>query len=264
MASHTRNGDSKHGPLRAVARLRAHFAAELLPRLTAEELANLTADIKVNGIIHPIITVSHEGERVILDGLSRQAALESLGMVVGPEHIREITTPADPLDYVLSANLHRRHLSSEQKRELAAKVLKLRPERSDRQIAATCGVSGKTVGSVRSELEAKAEIPHKPERVEPSGRRARGRKPNPARSAHATKTRRPSQTNSMFGPKLNSLAWSEASSEARTKFIDAVGPRSIWEAMTEAHRLAIGRFFLLPAQGAIVTNNNYAADPKPA
>jgi hypothetical protein len=38
----------------------------------------------------------------------------------------------DPYEYVLSANLHRRHLTADQKRELIAKVLKAKPEASVR------------------------------------------------------------------------------------------------------------------------------------
>ncbi len=35
-------------------------------------------------------------------------------------------------------------------------------------------------------------------------------------------------------PELNSLSWSDASPEQRRKFVDAVGPRDLWEAMPEA------------------------------
>ena len=41
----------------------------------------------------------------------------------------------DPYEYVLSANLHRRHLTAEQKREIIAKLLKAQPEKSNRTIA---------------------------------------------------------------------------------------------------------------------------------
>ena len=53
----------------------------------------------------------------------------------------------DPYEYVLSANIHRRHLTAEQKREIIAKVLKAQPEKSNRTIAKQMKVDHKTVGS---------------------------------------------------------------------------------------------------------------------
>src|SRR5262249_58582358 len=64
----------------------------------------------------------------------------------------------DPYAYVISANLHRRHLSAEQRRELIAKLIKATPEKSDRQIAGTVKASPTTVGTVRAEMEAKGEV----------------------------------------------------------------------------------------------------------
>ena len=58
----------------------------------------------------------------------------------------------DPYGYVISANIHRRHLTAEQKRELIAKLLKATPEKSDRQIAETVKASPTTVGTVRAEM----------------------------------------------------------------------------------------------------------------
>jgi hypothetical protein len=41
----------------------------------------------------------------------------------------------DAYSYVMSANIHRRHLTIEQKRELIGKLLKAQPKQSNRQIA---------------------------------------------------------------------------------------------------------------------------------
>src|SRR5262249_38778748 len=60
--------------------------------------------------------------------------------------------------YVASANVHRRHLTVEQKRELIAKLLKADPSKSDRQIAETAKASPTTVGTVRTEMEAKGDV----------------------------------------------------------------------------------------------------------
>ena len=64
----------------------------------------------------------------------------------------------DPYAYVISANIHRRHLTAEQKRELIAKLIKATPEKSDRQIAETVKASPTTVGTVRAGMEAKGEV----------------------------------------------------------------------------------------------------------
>jgi hypothetical protein len=64
----------------------------------------------------------------------------------------------DPWAYVTSANLHRRHLTAEQKRDLIAKLIKATPEKSDRQIAETVKASPTTVGTVRAEMEATGDV----------------------------------------------------------------------------------------------------------
>ena len=48
-----------------------------------------------------------------------------------------ITVPGnvDPYAYVISANVHRRHLNAEQKRTAIETLLKAKPEQSNRQIA---------------------------------------------------------------------------------------------------------------------------------
>ena len=64
----------------------------------------------------------------------------------------------DPCEFVLSANVHRRHLTAEQKRELIAKVLKAQPEKSNRQVAEQVKASHHTVGAVRAELQSTGQV----------------------------------------------------------------------------------------------------------
>ena len=61
---------------------------------------------------------------------------------------------------MISKNIHRRHLNQEQKRELLAKLLKVDPSKSNRQVAKAAGVDHKTVAAVRAEVEGRGEIPH--------------------------------------------------------------------------------------------------------
>jgi hypothetical protein len=65
----------------------------------------------------------------------------------------------DPYALALSLNVHRRHLTAEQRRDLAENVVKARPEMSDRFIAKRTNVDHKTVGKIRAELESTGEIP---------------------------------------------------------------------------------------------------------
>jgi hypothetical protein len=132
---------------------KAHPAAELFPLMTKDELRTLGADIKKNGLVSPIVRTK---EGVILDGRNRLAACEIAGVTPRFEEYID----KDPVAFIVSANIHRRHLTATQKRELIGKLLKLNPEKSDRQIAATAKVSDKTVAAERRKKEASAEIPH--------------------------------------------------------------------------------------------------------
>jgi hypothetical protein len=199
--------------------LPVHPAAELFPLMKDMDPAGfkgLVEDIRVHGLIEPIVGwVSNEGVSV-LDGRNRLDALAQLGLLCEmPDHhvgIKKWTGKQwsdrpgaridghdgafwniydreglDPYDIVLSFNIHRRHLTAELKRELIAKVLKAKPEASNVSIAKQVKVDDKTVASVRRDLESNSEIPNKP-RVEANGRKARGRKPGtkPAVSAVPT------------------------------------------------------------------------------
>ena len=69
------------------------------------------------------------------------------------------TLDTDPEVFTLAANVKRRHLNTEQKREAIAAYAAQLPQASNREIARTLGVSDKTVGAVRRESVRNAEIP---------------------------------------------------------------------------------------------------------
>ena len=187
--------------------LKIHPAAELFPRMSDDELRELAADIKAHGLKQPIVTWSpgyvgdgvKDRPRYVLDGISRLDAMELAGLplvsdegeltgarfdqlwekdrVCSTASGRQIKPDTDPYAYVISANIRRRHLTAEQKRELIAKLIKATPEKSDRAIAKTAKVDHKTVGAVRGNLEARGEVPHVATRKDAKGRRQPARKP---------------------------------------------------------------------------------------
>jgi hypothetical protein len=163
--------------------LKIHPAADLFPLMSEAELRELGEDIKKNGLLSPIII---DGDEELVDGRNRLDAIAMLGMefefirakrgwrkgkIIGIESY-DFDTPlsgavwtmfddfeTNPYDFVISANLHRRHLTADQKRDLIAKVLKAKPEVSNRQIAKQVKADDKTVANVRRDLESTAEIP---------------------------------------------------------------------------------------------------------
>ncbi len=98
------------------AKVEFHEAANIFP-LDEENLDSLAADIKANGQLIPI--EMFDGK--ILDGRRRYLACERAG--VEPEF--RVVSPSDPVAYVRSLNLERRHLDSAQRAMCAARADRL-------------------------------------------------------------------------------------------------------------------------------------------
>lgn len=102
-----------------------HPAAEIFPLMSGEEFDSLAADIQKHGLREPIVLF--EGK--VLDGRNRLRACQQLG--VEPAFV-EWANGEDPRTYVVSKNLHRRHLSESQRAMIAGKMATMRQgERTD-------------------------------------------------------------------------------------------------------------------------------------
>jgi ParB-like nuclease domain len=90
-----------------VSELKPHPLAEIFPRLDDAALQELAADIRKNGLRQAIVT--HQGQ--VLDGRKRLAACK----IAEVEPRFKEFAGDDPLGYVVSLNLKRRHLSETQR-----------------------------------------------------------------------------------------------------------------------------------------------------
>lgn len=123
--------------------MKIHPDALLLPQMTAEEFAQLVNDIRAHGL-REAIKLDHSGEWLV-DGRHRDLACPEAGVEPRYERLSEGT---DILAYIMSANLHRRHLTVEQRAEIVQEVMRRYPDKSNREIAKLARVSPDTVNRI--------------------------------------------------------------------------------------------------------------------
>jgi hypothetical protein len=160
--------------------LPVHPAAELFPRMSESELRELGEDIRANKLQFPIATWFDPVAKVelLIDGRNRLDAMELIGLLTAEViSYRSRLTCIDPWAFVVSANIKRRHLTAEQKRELIAKLIKQTPNKSDRQIAKQTKTSPTTVGKIRKESEAAGDVSKLDTRTDIRGRKQPAAKP---------------------------------------------------------------------------------------
>ncbi|MFK7942435.1 MAG: ParB/RepB/Spo0J family partition protein [Paracoccaceae bacterium] len=95
-----------------------HAFANLLPMIQGDALAELTADIRANGVQEPVVFIGRE----ILDGRNRYMVARDLGLA----YPRCDYLGDDPLAFVVSKNIHRRHLTESQRAMVASKLANMR------------------------------------------------------------------------------------------------------------------------------------------
>ncbi|MCW7076400.1 MAG: MT-A70 family methyltransferase [Candidatus Syntrophoarchaeum sp.] len=133
-----------------------HEIANMFPLMEGAEFDALVADIKKNGLLEPIWLY----EDKILDGRNRYRACQLAG--VEPQFVKY--TKGDPLAFVISANLHRRHLNAYQRSKI---VLKLKPllkekakERQKRKPKSVSQISVEQNIDTQKELARIANVSH--------------------------------------------------------------------------------------------------------
>jgi ParB-like nuclease domain len=92
-----------------------HPIADLFPMMTDDELTDLAADIKANGLIHPIV-VDKDG--FLIDGRNRDKACQ----IAGVEPATVLFEGDDPRAYIIANNIFRRHLTKGQQAMAVAMV----------------------------------------------------------------------------------------------------------------------------------------------
>lgn len=119
----------------------AHPAAELFPMMGDGELQQLADDIRANGQKQPIVMLKGK----ILDGRNRFIACV---MACKKPWVVQWQGDGSPIAFVISANLHRRHLTAAQKAAVAAEALPMFEAEARARMAA--GGGDKTSDTARA------------------------------------------------------------------------------------------------------------------
>jgi hypothetical protein len=113
-----------------------HPVAEIFPMMSDREFLDLVADIREHGLREPVWL--HRDGRVI-DGRNRFLACQDTGVAVLTRTYDG--DDAELIEFVISLNLHRRHLNESQRAMVAARVANLRPGRPSENPANLPGFS---------------------------------------------------------------------------------------------------------------------------
>src|SRR5271166_1900168 len=109
--------DPAQGYSRPLGQVEFHSLANAFPLIEGDEFAALVADITANGLRDKITL--YEGK--ILDGRNRYRAAQAAGVELTQNDVRFFVGD-DPLGFVVSVNLRRRHLDASQRATIAAKL----------------------------------------------------------------------------------------------------------------------------------------------
>jgi ParB-like chromosome segregation protein Spo0J len=151
-------------------KMTVHPDADIFPMLSPVEIGELARDIKKNGLLEPIIAKGKE----IWDGRNRLLACWTID---AKPTFKEPPAGISARDFIIGANIHRRHLTPSQRLNLVEKLVKANPEKSDRQHAATAKVSPTFVGKVRKKAEARGDVSTVDTRTDTKGRKQPASKP---------------------------------------------------------------------------------------
>lgn len=106
--------------------LKIHPVAALFPLLEGAEFGDLCVNIKDNGLLDPIV---FDGD-VLLDGRNRWRACKELGVEIRSKQWSDLNLAVTKEDWITSRNLHRRHLSDDQRTQIMAAILDWQFEQS--------------------------------------------------------------------------------------------------------------------------------------
>lgn len=102
--------------------VRYHPVANLFPLIEGDAFQEFANDIAEHGLTHPVWYIDEDGVRLIVDGRNRFRACEARKV---PIRWQKWEGAGSLVQWVISENLHRRHLKEGERAMLAARAIQL-------------------------------------------------------------------------------------------------------------------------------------------
>jgi hypothetical protein len=159
-----------------------HRFADLFPVMEGAEFEEFVADIEAHGL-REVITL-YQGE--VLEGRNRYRACQRLK--IEPRFEKFEGDDVAAAAFVTSRNIHRRHLTAAQRRDLLVKIVAAQRGKSDRAIARETGVDHKQISRARQKAESTGAVAPVEKRIGADGKARKQPAKKNARPSRAAKT----------------------------------------------------------------------------
>jgi hypothetical protein len=136
-----------------------HPFALKFPALPQKDCTALKADIELNGQLHPIV-INEKNE--ILDGRHRHEIARELGLEPRVVQLSELLggKQVNEIDFIFSANFHRRHLTDDQRVALFAEFLPQLRKEAQENLKSTL-IMGRVKGGAYQKRRRDVDVPLK-------------------------------------------------------------------------------------------------------
>jgi hypothetical protein len=214
---------------------KVHPAADVFPMMSDDELAALGEDIKKHGLKHAILVLEDSGE--VIDGRNRLEAMERAGICQDPQLVYPMDDGDDPVAFIISLNIHRRHLTKAQQADLivaAHKASRKDCEVPKRHVKGKAGSTKDPIKEAAVNDAAKHGIGKRT--VEQAFAKAEGKTPKPEPKASkeeiAAKRKATREANAKAYREAFQEELAERNPEAAKRFMAVVDPSS-WQRLAK-------------------------------
>lgn len=154
-----------------------HPACKVFPLVEGDDYTKIKSDIAANGLREKIEFVTDPekpGVRVVIEGRTRHRALKDLKEFDPKKHMREVH-PDNIIQYVISKNLRRRHMTTSQRNAAAADLEEMLEKEAEKTRSERASMGGKARAAAAAAVKNGTPPAPKGKRIQDDSTTSRGK-----------------------------------------------------------------------------------------